>query len=75
MVGKCLYFVIFTVFINEMSTYVECVTNRDNGNVFRDPVKVTRLVKFKSDLYRQLHNLKETNPNTLLEDIVDNIFR
>ena len=58
-----------------MSTYVECVTNRDNGNVFRDPVKVKRLVQFKSDLYRQIHNLKETNPNTLLEDVLDNIFR
>lgn len=75
MVKESLYFLIFLVFIQAMSTYVECFTDRDNGNVFRDPVKVKRLVTFKSDLYRQIHDLKETNPNILLKEVLDTIFR
>ena len=64
--------VMFFLAIQKM-TFV--VSDNENGNVQRDPIKLRRLVNFKIDLNATLYHFKETLVNITLIDALDDYLR
>ena len=51
------------------------VSDNENGNVQRDPIKIRRLVNFKIDLNATLYHFKEKLENITLIDALDDYLR